>query len=46
MTTRQEVQSRTTMTPDDGQDIEDELLFSTREAGVTCFPIPDTAADD
>ena len=30
-----------TKTADDQQDIEDELFFSTREAGVACFVLLD-----
>jgi hypothetical protein len=30
----------------DQADIEDELLFSAREMGVACFPIPGDDAED
>jgi hypothetical protein len=32
--------------PDHGDDIESELLFSVREVGIACFPIPEPEFED
>jgi hypothetical protein len=36
----------TTVETHDEADIEDELLFSVREMGVACFPIPGPDSED